>query len=78
MTKKAVHVDLDRCQGHGKCYMVAPEMFDFADEHGRAQFVGEPIDPEDATRMEDADRAIQACPESALSLVEHQQPEESP
>ncbi|HEX4108337.1 MAG TPA: ferredoxin [Solirubrobacteraceae bacterium] len=67
---KVIHVDLERCQGHGKCYMVAPDDFDFEDEHGRSRFVGAPIDPGDEKRMKLAARAVQACPESALTIVD--------
>lgn len=68
---KAVNVDLDLCQGHGKCYMVAAGLFDYADDHGRAEYVGGPIDTDDAETLEKAQRAIDSCPEYALSLVEH-------
>ncbi|MDQ1509211.1 MAG: ferredoxin, partial [Actinomycetota bacterium] len=30
-----VHVDPDKCQGHNRCYAIAPELFD-VDELGQA------------------------------------------
>jgi ferredoxin len=67
---KVVHVDLERCQGHGKCYMVASEMFSFEDEHGRSKYVGGPIDRDDEKRLALARRAVQSCPETALRLAD--------
>jgi ferredoxin len=66
---KVVKVDLDLCQGHGKCYVAAPGFFEVGDDFGRAKFVGDPIDPSDAARIELAERAIRGCPESALSFM---------
>lgn len=65
---RVIDVDLTKCQGHGKCYMVAPSFFDFADDHGRARFTAGPIDPLDRESMEKAKAAVRACPEYALSL----------
>ena len=68
---KSVNVDLDLCQGHGKCYMVAPELFDYADDHGRAKYVGGPIAP-GSDELAQAERAVDSCPEYALKLIEHE------
>lgn len=77
MGEKCVHVDLGRCEGHGKCYMVAGELFDFEDDHGRAKYIGGPITEEDTEKWEQAQRAISSCPEEALSLIDHAESGES-
>lgn len=59
-----VHVDQDRCQGHGRCYALAPDLFE-PDEIGNGVETrgGDvPADQEDAAR-----RAIQNCPEHAIT-----------
>lgn len=61
-------VDRVACAGHGMCYATAPELID-CDEQG------DPIVPERtlaADEMEQARKAIAACPERALSLFESQ------
>jgi ferredoxin len=62
-----VKADLGRCGGHGKCYLIAPDLFEPFDDEGHSAFVGEPIDPDDAKRVTKANAAIDACPEQALS-----------
>jgi ferredoxin len=64
---KCIHVDLDRCEGHGRCYAIAPDLLEPFDDHGHSQFIGSPIDPSDAELFNRADRAVQSCPEEALS-----------
>lgn len=59
-------VDLERCQGHGKCYMVLPEIFEAMDDWGHAR-VTRSIGPDETEMIERAQRAIDGCPERALS-----------
>ncbi|BCO35534.1 ferredoxin [Mycobacterium heckeshornense] len=59
-----VIVDPDRCTGHGRCYSLAPEVFD-ADECGHS--VVRVADVSGA--LEDqAANAEQNCPEQAITL----------
>lgn len=59
-------VDHERCQGHGRCYDLAPEIFD-ADEDGHvAVLVPDGQVPADAEPQ--AALAVRNCPERALSL----------
>jgi ferredoxin len=60
-------VDLDVCQGHGKCYMRAPKLFEPFDDWGHAKYVGGPLDENDAEMNSLGDLVIQECPERALS-----------
>jgi ferredoxin len=67
---KKAEVDLDRCQGHGKCYMVAPGLFEPIDEEAHSHFRGAGVEEEDKAGMERLRRAVASCPEVAITLVE--------
>jgi ferredoxin len=57
-------VDASKCQGHGRCYALAPDLFDL-DENGNASVCSEDI-PED--RRADAELAAENCPENAIKI----------
>lgn len=60
-----VSVDADRCTGHGRCYTLAPDVFD-ADEVGHSVvLVGEVSGALEAQAV----TAEQNCPEGAISLI---------
>lgn len=62
-----VQIDPDRCQGHARCYAIAPDLFD-VDEYGQSSVIGDgtvPAEREDAARL-----AIANCPEFAVSEVD--------
>ena len=62
-----VHVDPEKCQGHNRCYAIAPELFD-VDEYGNAHELNDGVVPaalEDKARM-----AVANCPEYAISISE--------
>lgn len=61
-----VHVDRERCQGHSRCYDIAPEVFD-VDELGNAFELGDGQVP--AELEEKARRAATNCPEHAIEVV---------
>jgi ferredoxin len=66
MTKK-VKVDSEKCQGHNRCYAMAPGMFK-VDEYGYATPRGDgKLTPGD---LELAQRAVENCPERAISIEE--------
>jgi ferredoxin len=59
-----VRIDAARCQGHGKCVLEAPEIFD-ADEQGYAVLT----EPEFPNEMRaSAQQCVDDCPEGALSI----------
>jgi ferredoxin len=62
-----LHIDSERCQGHGRCYDLAPELFGDDDE-GFGQVLGEGVVP--ASRERDARLAVANCPERAIDLDE--------
>ena len=59
-----VHVDTDVCTGHGRCYSLAPDVFD-ADDVGRAVVL---VDEVSGRLAEQAATGVQNCPESAITL----------
>jgi ferredoxin len=62
-----IAVDPEKCQGHARCYALAPALFDI-DEYGQSSVVGDGVVPPD---LEDGARlAIANCPELAISEVE--------
>jgi ferredoxin len=62
-----VHVDPEKCQGHNRCYALAPELFEI-DEYGFSSEVNDGVVPED---LEDKARlAVANCPEYAISIAE--------
>lgn len=59
-----VFVDADRCVGHGRCYSLAPDVFD-CDEFGHATVLVE----EASSELEaQALAGAQNCPEQAITL----------
>ncbi|MFN8052651.1 MAG: ferredoxin [Acidimicrobiales bacterium] len=62
-----VTIDDDRCEGHGRCYNLAPEVF-APDDIGNGTVLGDgtvPVEFEHRVRL-----AVANCPELAISLVE--------
>jgi len=62
-----VHVDSERCQGHNRCYAIAPDLFE-VDDLGFATEVGDGTVP--AALEEQARLAVANCPEYAIELSE--------
>lgn len=60
-----LYVDQSRCQGHARCYMLAPETFEIDEEEGFAHVVAgrEQSYTEEAVR-----KAIRNCPERAIKV----------
>jgi ferredoxin len=68
MTVKKVHVDSEKCQGHNRCYAMAPGMFK-VDEEGYATPRGDgELKSEDDAAL--AQRAVDNCPEKAIFITE--------
>ena len=60
-----IHLDTSKCQGHGRCYSLAPELFD-CDDLGTAIVVvtGEL----DEDQLKKATLAASNCPEFAIVI----------
>ncbi|MGH3520910.1 MAG: ferredoxin [Haloechinothrix sp.] len=65
-----LHVDWDKCQGHGKCYLTAPKLFqpDDEDAWGRAAVLRQTIDEADTPTLDRARQSVSQCPEFAIEL----------
>lgn len=61
-----ITLDRTRCTGHGRCYTVAPEVFD-ADDDGYGVLRTSDVAPGDEGP---ARRGAANCPEDAISLEE--------
>ena len=62
-----IHVDANRCEGHGRCYALAPELIE-PDDIGNGHEIGDGTvrpDQEKAARL-----AVANCPEEAVILEE--------
>jgi ferredoxin len=57
--------DRDKCQGHGRCYALAPDLFDADDEGYAVVLVSGDLTDEQAAK---AQLAADNCPEYALSV----------
>lgn len=60
-----VHVDQERCQGHGRCYALAPGLFE-PDEIGNGVELGDGVVP--AGQEDQARVAVANCPEQAIDV----------
>lgn len=58
-------IDPQLCTGHGRCYVLSPGLF-FDDERGYGQVIGDGTF--DAARQAEATRAVEGCPEQAISI----------
>jgi ferredoxin len=62
-----VRVDAEKCQGHNRCYAIAPELFD-VDDYGYATERNDGVVP--AGMEEQARMAASNCPEYAITVEE--------
>ena len=62
-----VQIDSEKCQGHNRCYALAPELFD-VDDYGSALVVGDGVVP--AEMHDKARLAVANCPEFAITIVD--------
>ena len=61
-----VSIDSVKCQGHGRCELIAPEYFEVGDD-GYAHVLREDVSDDD---LIDVREAVQSCPESAIALAD--------
>jgi ferredoxin len=67
MGSMKVLIDADKCQGHNRCFAIAPELFD-VDELGNAFVIGDGTVPH--TLEAKARLAVANCPERAITIAE--------
>jgi ferredoxin len=61
-----IRLDPERCTGHGRCYVLTPEVFD-EDDAGRCVLKLATVPPK---LHEQARTGVESCPEHALAIVE--------
>ena len=61
-------IDDDVCQGHGRCYRIAPDVLGYDDE-GYVTPRDEPIEFPADRRMV-AEEIVGTCPEQAITLID--------
>ena len=62
-----VQIKAGSCQGHGRCYDIAADLFS-EDDEGYGTVVGDGTVP--PGREDDARLAVANCPEQAIELIE--------
>jgi ferredoxin len=61
-----LRIDTEACTGHGRCYVLAPDLVD-CDDEGYGQVRKADLDP---VEEEQARKAVLGCPERAVQLEE--------
>ena len=67
MGRTKLRIDTERCQGHGRCYDLAPDLFG-EDDEGYGKVLGDGVVPPESEPA--ARRAELSCPEMAIDLIE--------
>lgn len=62
-----INVHPDKCQGHNRCYAIAPELVE-VDDYGNAKAKGDGVVPD--ALLEKARLAVKNCPEHAVRLTQ--------
>lgn len=62
-----VQVDSEKCQGHNRCYALAPELFD-VDDLGQSVVRGDGQVPDHL--IDKAHLAVANCPEYAITIAD--------
>jgi ferredoxin len=65
-TRLKIQVDSERCQGHNRCYAIAPELVEI-DDYGNSRAKGDGSVP--PALEEKARLAMKNCPEHAVRLL---------
>jgi ferredoxin len=61
-----VQIDPAMCQGHGRCYSLAPDVFD-SDDEGHGLVITAEVAPQHEAGARAGERN---CPESAITITE--------
>lgn len=64
---KRIRVIQEKCEGHNRCFVVAPDLFEL-DDYGYAHEINDGIVPPELE--EKARLAVVNCPEQAIIFVE--------
>ena len=61
-----VRLDRERCQGHGRCYVLALDVFE-SDDDGRGMVIAETVP---LVYQESARLGSDNCPEDAITVID--------
>ena len=61
-----IKVDPELCEGHNRCFSLAPDLFE-VDDYGLSRALNDGVVP--SGREEQARLAVDNCPEFAISVV---------
>lgn len=61
-----MRLDQERCQGHGRCYILAPVVFE-SDDDGRGMVIAETVP---RVLAESARLGSDNCPEDAITVID--------
>ena len=61
-----VRLDRERCQGHGRCYILASAVFE-CDDDGRGMVIAETVS---LVHQESARLGADNCPEDAITVID--------
>lgn len=61
-----VSIDSGKCQGHGRCALIAPAYFD-VDDSGYGRVLRDGVTDTD---LDDIREAVLSCPENAITLAD--------
>lgn len=67
MSLVKLQIDVSLCQGNGRCYDLAPDLFG-DDKEGYGKVLSDGVVP--LEKEDDARRAVLNCPEHAIRLIE--------
>lgn len=62
-----IQINPEKCQGHGRCYDLAPELFT-EDDEGYGHVIADGVVP--PGKEHDAHLAVSNCPERAIDTVQ--------
>lgn len=62
-----IRVDQEKCQGHARCYALAPDLFEI-DDYGMSTATNDGVIP--AGREADVRLVVANCPEYAIEILE--------
>ena len=68
---RELYVDFDKCTGHGRCYNESPNLLTY-DEEGFVTVRHAPLPLAD-DQLADAQAAVAACPEQAMTIRDHEE-----
>jgi len=68
VTQLRVSIDAAKCQGHGRCAIIAPDMFD-VDDLGMGMVLADPCPEKFRPAVQEAEMS---CPEAAITLAPDQ------